>query len=310
MRKKTFLELAKRILEETQQPLTTFEIWEVAKEKGYDKFMVSQGKTPWFTIGAQIYVNMRDKKNSPFFKIDSKPRRFYLQYLVKDGEDLGVIEKEPPDILKPKKLPYKEQDLHPFLAYFAFGYLNNVYTKTIRHSKSKKSSYGEWVHPDMVGCYFSFEQWKPEVADFSSTIGKNLVKLYSFEIKRELNFSNLRESFFQTVSNSSWANEGYLVSSEISNDEDFQSELSRLSSSFGIGLIKLDVENPDSSAVLYPVRYKEYVDWDTINKLSINADYREFLNRVKIDVQSKEIRKERYDKIIDTESLVKSLKKK
>jgi hypothetical protein len=33
-------------------------------------------------------------------------------------------------------------------------------------------------------------------------------------MKKELNFSNLRESYFQAVSNSSWANEGYLVTAE------------------------------------------------------------------------------------------------
>jgi hypothetical protein len=38
------------------------------------------------------------------------------------------------------------------------------------------------------------------------------------------------------------------------------------------------------------------VDWETVNKLSrMNIDFREFLKRVKIDISSKEVRKELYD---------------
>jgi hypothetical protein len=40
-------------------------------------------------------------------------------------------------------------------------------------------------------------------------------------LKKDLNFSNLRESYFQAVSNFSWANEGYLVAVEIDTDKEF-----------------------------------------------------------------------------------------
>ena len=65
-----------------------------------------------------------------------------------------------------------------------------------------------------------------------------------WSLKKRLSFSNLREAFFQAVSNSSWANEGYLVAADISTDEDFQAELHRLSASFGIAIIQLDIEQP------------------------------------------------------------------
>ena len=45
------------------------------------------------------------------------------------------------------------------------------------------------------------------------------VRLWSFEVKKELNVSNARKSFFQAVSNSSWANEGYLVATSISDGD-------------------------------------------------------------------------------------------
>lgn len=79
-------------------------------------------------------------------------------------------------------------------------------------------------------------------------------------IKKEITFSNLRESYFQAISNSSWANEGYLVTAKLLNDEEFHSELRRLTSAFGIGIIKLDIEDPDASEILYPAIYKTDID--------------------------------------------------
>lgn len=70
----------------------------------------------------------------------------------------------------------------------------------------------------MVGVYFPVEDWESEVIDISKEIGSIGIKLFSYEIKRELNFNNLRESYFQAVSNSSWANEGYLVAAEVETD--------------------------------------------------------------------------------------------
>ena len=204
---------------------------------------------------------------------------------------------------------YWEKDLHPFLAYFGFYYLN-ISVRTVQHSKSEKREYGEWVHPDIVGCYFPYSNWQSEVVDLSTALANTAVKLYSFELKLELRNSNLRESFFQAVSNSSWANEGYLVASEIDSSTDFMEELKRLSTSFGIGVIQIDVDDPDSSEILFPAKSRDLVDWETVNKLSrMNSDFREFLKRVKIDISSKEVRKELYDRVLDREELLKIVKK-
>jgi hypothetical protein len=193
--------------------------------------------------------------------------------------------------------------------YYGFHYLK-AYLKTIRHNKSDKKEFSEWVHPDIVGCYFPFGDWKDEVVEVSSLMGNPAVKLFSFELKRELDFSNLRESFFQTVSNSSWANEGYLAAAEVSNDDDFNNELERLSTSFGIGVIRIDIDEPDSTEIVFPAKSKDFVDWDTINKLTFNSDFRDLLKRIKIDIQSREIRRELYDPVVLKEELVNSLGKK
>jgi uncharacterized protein len=303
----TFLGFAQRVLEEAGKPLSSDDIWQVGKEKGYTSLLHSGGKTPWATLGAQLYVSVRDKKDSPFVKLGSRPSLFFLKHLLKGNEQEYLNKLEVAQQPAAKKPVFLEKELHPFLAQFAYFFLK-AHTKTIQHSKSDKREYGEWVHPDMVGCYFPLEDWKPEVIEFSSALGNMAVKLFSFELKRELNFGNLRESFFQTVSNSSWAHEGFLVAADISTNEEFQSELRRLSISFGIGVIRLNLSDPNSSETIFPPRTKEYLDWDTINKLTMNPDFRDFLKRVKTDISSKEIRREKYDKVLEADDLQKLIK--
>lgn len=304
MRQLTFLELARRVIEEEKRPLSVEEIWDVAQARGYDREIGSTGKTPQASIGSRIYVDIRDNPNSPFVRVDSRPRRFSLRGSSASGGEHSLIESDRPKLQVQRRFDYLERDLHPLLAYFASFHLK-AYTKTIAHNKSEKKEFGEWIHPDMVDCYFPIEEWKPEVVELNSLIGSVAIKLFSFEIKRELSFANLRESFFQAVSNSSWANEAYLVASRVSNDEEFLNELRRLSASFGIGIISLDVTEPDSTEILFPANNREFLDWDMVNKLSaMNTDFREFLKRIKIDISSKEIRKERYDEVMQREKLI------
>lgn len=301
----TFLELAEKILTEEKRPLTANEIWTLAVEKGYEKQLGSEGKTPWATLSAQMYVNAKDNPRSPFVQTDSRPKKFFLKSL-KMPNDLVLETTLEPTTTKKKRFDFLEKDLHAFLTYFVYYHLR-CYTKTINHSVSSKKEFGEWVHPDIVGVYFPLDDWKPEVYDLSSTIGHVSIRLLSFELKRELSFGNLRESFFQAVSNSSWANEGYLVAAEVSEDEEFRNELSRLSTSFGIGVIKLNIKDPHSSEIVFPAKYREALDWETINKLTMNADFREFISTVKIDITSKKIHKKEYDQVQDLEVLLRSI---
>jgi len=294
----TFLELAERVLREEKRPLTANEIWALATEKSYDKQLNSEGKTPWATLGAQIYVNAKDNPRSPFAQTDSRPKKFYLKSQVSQLDLSDTAISKETTVVKKKRFDFLEKDLHPYLTYYAYYHLH-CYTKTINHSQSSKKEFGEWVHPDIVGCYFPLDDWKQEVYELSSSIGNISIRLLSFELKRELSFGNLRESFFQTVSNSTWANESYLVAAEVSEEEEFRSELSRLSTSFGIGVIKLNLEDPHSSEIIFPAKYREALDWETINKLTMNTDFKEFISTVKIDITSKKIHKKEYDQVLD-----------
>ena len=304
----TFLELAEKILLEEVRPLSYIELWNVAVEKGQEGLVESTGKTPWQTLGGLLYVDVRDNPNSIFMTLGERPKRFILKEQYESlKEKIPALINEPPDIVE--KHSYLEKDLHPLMVYFGSLY-QKIYLKTIHHNLSNKKHYGEWVHPDIVGCYFPFADWDSEVVDVNSLLGNSAIKLFSFELKKKLSFSNLRESFFQAVSNSSWANEAYLVAAKIEKDDEFMDELRRLSSAFGVGIIQLNTEDPDACEILLPARINEIVDWDTINKLaSMNPDFKEFLRRIKIDMNSREVRKEKYDKVVDREKLISTFSK-
>lgn len=299
----TFLELAEKVLAEVKKPLSSSEIWRYTEEKLYANQLGSQGKTPAATLGAQLYVNARDNEKSPFLTIGSRPKKFYLKklkyekgLLVEDDlETKGDVE----DTLR-----YSERDLHQLLAYFVYYHMK-AHSKTLDHTKTSKKYYGEWIHPDMVACYFSIDELKSEVYDLIRSINKSPVWFYSFEIKKKLSFGNLRESFFQAVSNSSWAHESYLVTSDISKEREFTEELGRLCNSFGIGVILLDVNDPNDSEIIIDADAKDGIEVDTINKLAINPDFKEFLVRIRKDIESKEIRKEWYDKVESRDALIK-----
>jgi Protein of unknown function (DUF511). len=63
-----FIEFAEKVIREENRPLTPKEIWEIGKSKGYDKELNSSGRTPWQTIGARLYVDIKDNPSTKFIK--------------------------------------------------------------------------------------------------------------------------------------------------------------------------------------------------------------------------------------------------
>jgi uncharacterized protein len=301
----SFLDLAFEVLKGIDKPLTYSEIWNTAKVKGVASQVKTVGKTPWQSLGSQLYVDVRENASSKFVKLGKRPARFFLKERMKElpSDILEEMEKEEKKQSE-KPTAYHERELHPLLTYFAYYNLafnrgKFILTKTILHEKSLKSGYNEWIHPDIVGFYFPLNDWLPDVMELNKLSDNNALRLYSFEMKKSLNKTNYRESFFQAVSNSSWAHEGYLVAVDILQDDDFLDELERLSASFGIGIIRLDPTDLGSSDVLFPAKHKEILDWETINKLcEQNTDFAKFLGDVKTDFNSKKIHPSEYDSII------------
>src|SRR3989339_990461 len=301
----TMLDFAEDILAKVEKPLTYQEIWAAGMEKNLTNKLSITGKTPWQTLGARLYVDTKENPNTKFIKVGKNPVRFFLAARSSEvSQDL--IEKINLEQRKEKRESdhYEERDLHPLLTYFAysnpaFNRGRNIFTKTIFHEKSKKSGYSEWLHPDLVGFYLPIEEWNENLVEFNRISDNNALKLFSFELKKSINKGNYRENYFQAVSNSSWAHEGYLVSAQIVQDDDLLAELERLTMSFGIGIIQLELKDIDSSKVLFPARQRPSLDWETMNKLTEqNKDFNKFIKDVKIDFNSKVIHKSEYDPII------------
>lgn len=302
----TILDFAEGVLSQSPIPLTFQEIWSRGVEARFDQKLALTGKTPWATLGARLYVDVRDNPKTRFTKEGKNPAKFFLVKRKGELSAQKVITNDHHDVKSPlQSVDFLERELHPLLTYFAyanpsFSRGRTIYTKTIYHEKSKKHGYNEWLHPDLVGFYLPLDDWDPVLIEFNKLSENKVLKLFSFELKKFLNKSNYRESYFQAVSNSSWANEGYLVASEITEDDDLLAELERLTTSFGIGLIHLNLQDFDASSVVFPAKVRTDLDWETMNKLcEQNSDFLRFIEDVKIDFQSAKIHKSEYDRIID-----------
>lgn len=301
----SFLDLAEAVLESASAPLTYQQVWDAAKTTGLDTKVKTKGKTPWQTMGAQLYVDVRDNAESRFIKVGKRPARFFLKSRQEELSEALLQKIEIEETKKPApKTSYHERDLHPLLAYFVyanptFSRGRSIFTKTIFHESSRRRGYNEWLHPDIVGVYLPLGDWKQDVIEFNQLLDNNSIRLFSFELKKSLGKANYRESFFQAVSNSSWAHEGYLVAAEITQDDDLLAELERLSASFGIGIIHLHLADFNSSSVLFPTRSRQVLDWETVNKLcDQNRDFAKFIQDVKIDFESKRIHRSEYDQVL------------
>ena len=294
LEKISFIELARRVLEKERRPLTTGEIWEAAQRDGISALLNSTGKTPEASLGARLYTEVQ-KPSSLLVKIGSGPARFQLKSFVSatTGSSVPVV---PPTTTA--KSPYKERDLHPLLVWFAewqFG----AHCRTIYHEKSQKKGekQNQWIHPDVVGFSLTTKDWTNEVVQLAQNTGTLAARLFSFEIKIQLDFLSLREFFFQAVSNSSWAHEGFLVAVDIDDDPDFRAELTRLSQSFGIGVIQLNIDDPEDCAVLLAPRRRTDIDWNTVDRIAtVNDDFREFVSSVAKSVRINQPTLDGFDK--------------
>lgn len=276
----TFLELVYQTLEKHNGPLTISQIWDKSEEFGFRQKLASSGKTPIKTLAARLYLDIRDNPNTKFSQISKRPATFY----IKDRKVTAKSE----EVQVEEKTSFNERDLHPLLSSFVYvdSHFNCV-TRTIHRERSRKKRRGvnEWLHPDLVGLYFPYKSFGDDTIELINSFNDCQYRLFSFEMKISVNFSNLREYYFQAVSNSSWANEGYLVALNYVDDPELQEEMLRLNNAFGIGFIKLNPENIEQSEILFPAQYNEAIDWDTLDKLSeTNPEFKKFIKSAVSDI--------------------------
>lgn len=309
MKKITFWDIIEETLKKVKKPLSSKEIWDNANDLGITKDFESTGKTPWATIGAYLYTDIsRAGDNSKFVQTSERPAEFFLREMINEVDLQEAEEEKLKEEIKldKRKKSFNERDLHSLLVAFASADTHfRANLKTIFHENSKKAKKGmnEWLHPDMVGVYFPYKEFTTETLDIQRQLAISSVKIFSFEIKIKLNFSNLREYYFQAVSNSSWANEGYLVTLNIEDDSTLLDEIRRLNNAFGIGIIKLNASNIYESEILFPAQVKTDIDWETANRLAKeNVDFRTFLSDMSEDIKLGKI-KSNYDEILSPDDI-------
>ena len=197
-----------------------------------------------------------------------------IENLTSEGKYIESLHFKPMPKDPPK--PFEERDLHKLFCSFLRN--RNIFAKTIFHEKSssKNDNAQKWVHPDIVGV--QFEEFKNDatLALLKATEPKESVHIYSYELKRKIESDyQLKQYYFQALSNSSWANYGYLVAFEISDDLD--EEMARLNNAFGIGIILMQVND---SKILYPAKEKA-LDYNTIEKMNnLNPDFCSFITKL------------------------------
>lgn len=237
------------------------------------------------------------KKNPEIKTTEGRPRKYYFTLKTNEEEVLTADKIEIRNSKSDGLIRTAELDLYPKLSEFLWSE-HEIYSKRIDEKRSRNSrgaGGNKWLYPDLVGMEDLSQDWHQEIKNCVKQYADKKTKLWSFEVKVLINRSNVREVFFQAVSNSSWANFGYLVASEIEGADTLK-ELRMLSSLHGIGFIRLDAENPSESQVMIPAKERIDIDWNTANRLAEeNKDFLDYIKLVRQFYQTGDVRSTDWD---------------
>ncbi|MCR1810841.1 HTH domain-containing protein [Sulfurospirillum sp. hDNRA2] len=265
-----------KALENFKKPVSYQEVTKYILD---NKLYAFEGQTPHATVSALLGDFIR-KNDTRVARVKQNGAYFY--YLTKNDllavEEANVLLQDENGSKKGTKACFSERDLHVLFV----SYLKSlgIYAKTILHEESKnsKDDTQKWAHPDIIGVKFAKFKSATSSKLLKTLERKDSCEIISYEIKKEINSDyELKKYYFQAVSNSTWANLGYLVAFEI--NDNLKEEMERLNKSFGIGVIKLHA-NPFESQILFQSSYKN-LDYQTIDKLChINEKYRQFIEQI------------------------------
>ncbi len=254
---------------------------------GGDDEMIGQ---VWSEIGSN---KPAIEKHPNLRMTEDRPRRYYFTDLS-EAEEVEAVETTPKQTLGKE---FSENDLYPKLAKYLkddFG----IYCKRINEKRSANKSGpkgNQWLYPDLIGFEALSRNWSSTIQTLVSSRSDPQSVLWSFEVKKLVNRSNVREVFFQALSNSAWANLGYLVAAEISGSGTLE-ELSMLSAQHGIGVLQLSTDKETESSILIQARSRTAVDWTAANRLcDENSDARDVFNQVRVFHQSGEVNDQFWD---------------
>lgn len=280
--KKTLKQIVLSILEESEKSLTAREIAEIITDKE-PEFCENKKKNTTRKTEKELFEQLVHEINSMYkrrlekqsiYRTADRPKKYFYSSVVEDKEEYPA-ENKPTGV----KNQQKEKELYPKLAQFC----KSIEIKTLRidekkTSKVNGSNYNKWLHADVVGFKDLSSNYNKVTKECFINNSNEKSALYSFEVKDGIiRRSQLREYFFQTVSNSSWANYSYIVSEGI--EEDAKEELQLLCASFNIGYIQLNREEPLESDIIIQAQ-KTDLDWDMIDRISVNPDFSQFLYNI------------------------------
>ena len=275
------------ILKEKPEKKMTF--WEVAQIYGKrypeevermertSRQTFNKSYTPLHQVKRGFYVQEQKilRLGGGKIKVEgSRPKKYY--YTEKSDEE--EIEAEEQHVA-PQREPL-ERELYGDIIQFLYAE-EGLFCKRIEEGRSsnRRGHRGnKWLHPDIVGLQDLSDGWHDKVKTYSKQFNNQHSRLWSFEVKRLVNRSNVREVFFQAVSNSSWAHYGYLVGNFT---QDALDELEILSSLHGIGVIQYRPDD-ESNGIVIQARAKARLDWKTINRIvgENNQDFLDFMKNV------------------------------
>ena len=205
-------------------------------------------------------------------RTSDRPRKYYYENPNKDVEECKTTK---------RKNNQPEHELYPLLA----KYCQTIGINTLRinekgSKKDKGHNFNQWLHPDIVGFEDLTKEFDEELTECLIEHSAERSCLYSFEVKDGIIKSHeLREYFFQTVSNSSWANYSYLVAEGLGGDL-VEKELQLLCASFKIGFIQLDKKEINESKIIIQAPKTE-LDWNMINRIAKeNPDFRKYIKNI------------------------------
>ena len=250
-------------------------------------------------LKASPHIFWQDKPRPRVYWYDPNQTQAQTESVLnQETEDNSTEEKSSVADMPTSETMLTEQQLYPLLVEYLKLELN-LFCQRIdeKRSKNQRGNGGnQWLHPDIVAMQPVDRGWNELVRTCVQRGGGQSVRLWSFEVKKELNSSNVRMSFFQAVSNSSWANEGYLVAMNIANN--VEQELRMLSALHGIGVILLNPENPSESEILLPAIARPEIDWQSVNRIVVeNEDFKDFVELVSTYYQTGRIRGKDWNRI-------------
>lgn len=293
-------DFAEDILKESGAPLSCNAIWKTGKESKHAEKLNITSKTPWQTLSAMLFCDVKDSPNSRFIKIGGRPVRFFLKSRINDLTPSDRKQVHEIARVKPLKKSVSEEQLYALFPSFAFtdaelGRENPVYVKTVNGGSAKKPGLNNWLHPDMAG----FSLGGGDAEKLNGDAEFEGIRLLSFEVKKKISKNNHRKEFFRAVAGGAWANEAYLITVDLLGGDSLIDDLGRLSERYGVGIILLDLEEFSASETLFPAKTGSHCDRELLEEMRAgNPVFNEFLEDAADDGKRGKVTPGKYDKVL------------